>query len=81
MQIIMTGLVSTVMALNIFILANYDYPFSGDIHVSPTALELNRQIFKSVYAEDLKAIRTPEIKPAPAIMPFSVPAIVPDKAP
>lgn len=44
-QIIMTTLVATVMGLNIFLLANYDYPFSGDIAVSPTAMELDRQIF------------------------------------
>lgn len=48
MQLIMTGLVATVMALNIFILANYDYPFSGDIHVSPSAMELDRLIFKNL---------------------------------
>ncbi len=46
MQILMTSLVSTVMALNIFLLANYDYPFSGDVHVSSAAFELDRQLFK-----------------------------------
>lgn len=71
----MIGLVSTVMALNIFIPANYDYPFSGDIHVSPTAPELNREIFKAVHAQDLKAIKPSEIKPvwAPGIMPANAP--------
>ncbi len=44
-QIIMTGLVATVMALNIFLLANYDYPFSGDVIVSPTAFSLDRELF------------------------------------
>ncbi len=56
MQMLMTGLVSTVMALNIFILANYDYPFSGDIHVLPIAMELDRAIFHNVLEEDHKHI-------------------------
>lgn len=45
MQMLMTGLVGTVMALNIFLLANYDYPFSGDVTVSPTAFALDRELF------------------------------------
>lgn len=44
-QMLMTGLVATVMALNIFLLANYDYPFSGDVIVSPTAFGLDRELF------------------------------------
>jgi hypothetical protein len=44
-QVIMTALVSTVMGLNLFLLANYDYPFSGDVHVAPTAFELDREAF------------------------------------
>jgi hypothetical protein len=47
MQVVMTGLVATVMALNIFLLANYDYPFSGDVIVSPTAFQLDRDLFNS----------------------------------
>lgn len=45
MQILMTSLVATVMALNVFLLANYDYPFSGDVNVRPTAFELDRDLF------------------------------------
>ncbi len=45
-QMLMTGLVATVMALNIFLLANYDYPFSGDVHVSSAAFELDLELFK-----------------------------------
>lgn len=44
-QMIMTGLVATVLALNIFLLANYDYPFSGDVRVNSTAFQLNKDLF------------------------------------
>lgn len=47
-QMIMTGLVSTVMALNIFLLANYDYPFSGDVRVTPTAFQLDMDLFTKI---------------------------------
>ncbi len=61
-QILMTGLVATVMALNIFLLANYDYPFSGDVHVSPAAFELDREIFKKFLAgqKETSLISTPQ---------------------
>jgi hypothetical protein len=59
-QIMMTALVATVMALNIFLLANYDYPFSGDVHVPPRAFELQRELFSSI-------LNVPKPKPvAPA---------------
>jgi len=44
-QILMTGLVAMVMALNIFLLANYDYPFSGDVRVSRAAFDLDLSTF------------------------------------
>lgn len=44
-QMLMTSLVATILSLNVFLLANYDYPFSGDIHVSPAAFELDRELF------------------------------------
>lgn len=47
-QMIMTGLVATVMALNIFLLANYDYPFSGDVRVSPNAFQLDLDLFTKI---------------------------------
>lgn len=50
-QVLMTGLVATVMALNIFLLANYDYPFSGDVHVSSAAFELDLDLFKKFLAK------------------------------
>ncbi|MBS1997966.1 MAG: DUF4239 domain-containing protein [Cyanobacteria bacterium SZAS LIN-2] len=55
-QMLMTGLVATVMALNIFLLANYDYPFSGDVHVSSAAFELDLGLFKK-YLVKSKAIQ------------------------
>ncbi len=57
-QSLMTALVATVMGLNIFLLANYDYPFSGDIRVNPTALELDRDIFRGF-------LKNQSDKPAP----------------
>ncbi len=54
-QMLMTGLVATVMALNIFLLANYDYPFSGDVHVSSAAFELDLDLFKK-FLQKSKAI-------------------------
>ena len=59
-QVLMTGLVATVMALNIFLLANYDYPFSGDVHVSSAAFELDLDLFKKFLAKN---------KPSPTILP------------
>jgi hypothetical protein len=46
MQIIMTAIVSLVICLNIFLLACYDDPFSGDVMVTPTAFEVDQKIFK-----------------------------------
>lgn len=59
-QVLMTGLVATVMALNIFLLANYDYPFSGDVHVSSAAFELDLDLFKKFLAKS---------RPTPTILP------------
>lgn len=50
-QVLMTGLVATVMALNIFLLANYDYPFSGDVRVSSAAFQLDLDLFKKFLAK------------------------------
>lgn len=38
-QIVMVSIVSLVICLNIFLLASYDDPFSGDVMVSPTMFE------------------------------------------
>jgi hypothetical protein len=36
-QIVMVGLVSLVICLNLFLLATYDDPFSGDVRITPDA--------------------------------------------
>lgn len=46
-QIIMTSMVSLVICLNIFLLATYDDPFSGDIAVTPDAFIIDQKIFET----------------------------------
>ncbi len=43
---VMVAIVSLVICLNIFLLACYDDPFSGDIMVQPTAFETQLKLFK-----------------------------------
>jgi len=45
-QLIMVSIVSLVICLNIFLLASYDDPFSGDVKVSPSAFETDLRTFK-----------------------------------
>lgn len=45
-QIVMVGIVSLVVCLNLFLLATYDDPFSGDITVTPSAFETQLKLFK-----------------------------------
>jgi hypothetical protein len=45
-QLIMVSMVSLVICLNIFLLASYDDPFSGDVMVAPTAFETDLQTFR-----------------------------------
>jgi len=46
-QIVMVSIVSVVLCLNIFLLASYDDPFSGDICIHPTAFQLDLDRFRS----------------------------------
>jgi ABC-type branched-subunit amino acid transport system permease subunit len=46
-QLIMVSMVSLVICLNIFLLASYDDPFSGDVRIAPSAFEADIQTFKS----------------------------------
>lgn len=46
MQIIMTSIVSLVICLNIFLLACYDDPFSGDVMVDASPFVVDQKIFK-----------------------------------
>lgn len=45
-QIVMVGIVSLVVCLNLFLLATYDDPFSGDVTVTPSAFETQLKLFK-----------------------------------
>ncbi len=45
-QVVMVGIVSLVVCLNLFLLASYDDPFSGDVMVTPSAFETQLRLFK-----------------------------------
>ena len=45
-QIVMVGIVSLVVCLNLFLLASYDDPFSGDVMVTPSSFETQLKLFK-----------------------------------
>lgn len=45
MQIAMVSIVSIVICLNIFLLASYDDPFSGDVMISPSTFEIQVKLF------------------------------------
>jgi len=45
-QMVMVSMVSIVICLNIFLLAVYDDPFTGDVKVAPTAFETDLKTFK-----------------------------------
>jgi hypothetical protein len=45
-QIVMVGMVSLVICLNLFLLSSYDDPFSGDVMVTPAAFETQVKLFK-----------------------------------
>ncbi len=42
LQILMTSVITTIICLNIYMLAGFDSPFSGDIRVTPAAFETTR---------------------------------------
>lgn len=44
-QIVMVGIVSLVICLNLFLLVTYDDPFSGDVMVTPTAFETQLRLY------------------------------------
>jgi hypothetical protein len=45
-QIIMVSIVSLVICLNLFLLATYDDPFSGDVKVMPDAFETQLRLYR-----------------------------------
>ena len=46
LQVVMVAIVSLVICLNIFLLATYDDPFSGDVTITPTAFQTQLQLFE-----------------------------------
>lgn len=47
LQIVMVSIVSLVICLNIFLLATYDDPFSGDMTISPAAFDTQAMLFEA----------------------------------
>ena len=45
MQAVMTAIVTLVICLNIFLLAAYDNPFSGDVMLQPIPFEVDAKTF------------------------------------
>ncbi len=45
-QIAMVAIVSLVICLNLFLLATYDDPFSGDVRVTPSAFETQLKLYR-----------------------------------
>lgn len=46
-QIVMVGIVSLVICLNLFLLVTYDDPFSGDVKVTPAAFETQLRLYST----------------------------------
>lgn len=46
-QIVMVGIVSLVICLNLFLLVTYDDPFSGDVMVTPSAFETQLRLYST----------------------------------
>jgi hypothetical protein len=57
-QLVMVAIVSLVICLNIFLLASYDDPFSGDVMVQPSAFVTDLELFKM----ELDHSATPDIE-------------------
>lgn len=62
LQCLMTGLVTLAICLNLFLLASFDDPFSGDVTVSSMPFEINLQSFRLV--KELRNDLPPPDKPA-----------------
>lgn len=44
LQVLMTSVITMIICLNIYMLAGFDAPFSGDIAITPTAFETARKV-------------------------------------
>ena len=51
-QIAMESIVVIVLSLNIYLLAAFDDPFSGDVRLSSAPFEVNRTMFQSILSHD-----------------------------
>jgi hypothetical protein len=45
-QMIMTGMLTTLISLNLYLIVLFGYPFSGDLHVGDDAFKVDQLIFK-----------------------------------
>jgi hypothetical protein len=52
LQILMTSLVTLAICLNLFLLASFDDPFSGDVRVLPLPFQMNENAFSMVQSSD-----------------------------
>ncbi|HEY9757835.1 MAG TPA: bestrophin family ion channel [Oculatellaceae cyanobacterium] len=71
LQILMTSLVTLAICLNLFLLASFDDPFSGDVRVTPLPFEMNESAFGMVES----AGRSPEAIFAPKTAPAATPVL------
>jgi len=54
LQVLMTSLVTVAICLNLFLLASYDDPFSGDVMVKSTPFEYDRKSFRLILHPEIK---------------------------
>ncbi|HEY9684894.1 MAG TPA: bestrophin family ion channel [Oculatellaceae cyanobacterium] len=71
LQILMTSLVTLAICLNLFLLASFDYPFSGDVRVTPLPFEMNESAFNMMES----AGHSPEVIVAPKTAPAATPVL------
>lgn len=45
-QMVMTGMLTTLISLNLYLIVLFGYPFSGDLHVSDDAFKVDQLIFR-----------------------------------
>lgn len=57
LQMVMIAIITIVMGLNVFMLASYDDPFIGDVHVGPEPFVVDQNLFK--YDTDKTPISAP----------------------
>ena len=55
LQLAMTSIVTLVLVLNVYLLAAFDSPFSGQVKVQSIPFEVNKKLFHEALAEEEKA--------------------------